>query len=179
MRLDGTDLTYQWRPFARRRFAAKGGAVHLTETALVCEGEVYKVSFFGTEGLLRGAVSERTTVTVPYSRIDRARVRRWPAGRVFGAVLLATPLALGALVLATEGASEAAGAFIAFAIIFGPPAGYLLWRVRPGYVVRFRGRDGTRRAVQFRIRRKAVRAAFAAKMEVYRRAAAQAVGGTP
>src|SRR5262245_52597348 len=94
--------------FARRRLRLIGRAntIQLLETALVIEGLEQTIGLFLIDLLFRGALSEWTTVTVPYSRIVRFKYsRQWLARIVFG-VLVGGPvafLAVGAAFAAAQG----------------------------------------------------------------------------
>lgn len=137
------------------RFVGRQSNVQLTETALVCEGALLKVGLLGLEVYFRGAVSEWSAVTIPYSRIDDARQVSWPWPRI---------VALVCVVLCIP---TLWGPFIAL---------YLVWRLRGHYRVRFRDKAGVGRAVRFRIRDKTLRAEFDRKLQAYRRAAAEVLG---
>lgn len=137
------------------RFVGRQSNVQLTETALVCEGALLKVGLLGLEVYFRGAMSEWSAVTIPFSRIDEARQVNWPTPRIIAAlcVVLCIPTLYGP--------------FIAL---------YLVWRLRGHYRVQYRDKAGVERAVRFRIRDKKIRAEFDRKLQVYRRAAAQVLG---
>src|SRR5262245_36202943 len=89
MRLDSRQFRFvvPFVSYPRRkvvRFGGRRGSIQIQETALVVEGELLRFTFIiGLEWLFRRALSEWTTVTVPYSRIDSVRLSRlWPL-RVF------------------------------------------------------------------------------------------------
>ena len=82
MRLDARQVRFvpsflpTWRTRTLRLGGRRGG-LHLQEPALVLEGELLRFRLvFGIEWLFRQALSEWTTVTVPYSRIVTVR-RTW------------------------------------------------------------------------------------------------------
>jgi hypothetical protein len=72
------------------RLIGKHNSIQLLETALVVEGNRLKLHYFGLERFMGAAMSEWTTITVPYSRIVAAKLQRF----------LVVRLVLGALVLA-------------------------------------------------------------------------------
>ena len=85
MRLDDRHIRFIrpfWPKIGQRLVPLGGrrGSVHLQETALVVEGDLLRFRFLlGIEWLFRQALSEWTSVTVPYARIERVRRSRlWP-----------------------------------------------------------------------------------------------------
>ncbi len=152
------------------RLVGKENNVQLLETALVVEGNLLKVGLLGLERLFRAALAEWTTVTVPYSRVERARLVRWPTFRVFGATLLAVPPLVVPFDLAN-------GVLLATFLV--PLGLVLVWRSKPQYEVRFRTRDGRRRKFRFRIADRRLARAFDARLKRYLAAAATLTGGRP
>jgi hypothetical protein len=186
MKLDPRDVRFvgvlPW--FGRRglRFVGRGNSVQLLETALVIEGSQKTIGLFLVDLLFQQALSEWTTITVPYSRVESCRFSRmWVAKFVFLA-----PIALfgvlpcvgltAANALIGSGLSAAETAMAAL-----PGFGFLLLAIY--VVVRFLGArhylvfrraDGQRVLTCFRIRKRALRAAFDDRLVANRRAA----GGT-
>lgn len=174
MRLDPKLVRYV-TPFVRLtgrspRFVGRENNVQLTETALVFEGDILKLSLLGFEILFRRALSEWSAVTVPYSRIDKARYSNWSVARIIAAVVLVLYVLLSVALFLTEPYHQA----VTLLIIYAVPtviAGYVLIRARGRYTVRYRGKDGRRRAILFRIKSKAVAREFDRRLQQYRAAA--------
>ena len=156
MRLDPAGVRYIPPVFDFRlvggglRFVGKQNNIQLTETALVCEGRLLKVTLLGLEVYFREALSEWSSVTIPFSRIDDARQVRWPWPRIVAAVCVV----------------------LCIPTLWGPfLALYLVWRLRGHYRVRFRDRTGTTRTLRFRIKDRAAREAFDRRLSAFRAAA--------
>lgn len=157
----------------RLRFVGPRNAVQLQETALVIEGDLLRFHYLGFERLFAGAVSEWTTVTIPYSRITRVRYRRKLVLRlaillpVLGlAGLIATGILTGA-----PSAVEVVTALAALAL----PVGVLVWLVwkglGPTYMIQFRAKNGTLTEITLRVKSRALRAEFGDALDRYRDAA--------
>ena len=133
-------------PFARKR-----STIHLQETAMVLEGDLLQFQYLGIERFFARAVSEYSTVTVPYSRLMKVKYRRKWVYR--GLVLLIA----GFLTLLT-------------ALIW--LVTYLILRlIPPVYSVVYRNPDGAKRRFSFRIKSRAVRKEFDAALAKYRESA--------
>lgn len=171
MRLDGRNVRFV-TPFilieGRRkkyiRLGRRRGNLHLQETALVVEGELLRFHYFGIELFFRRALSEWTTVTVPYSRIEARRPSRWKAI----ALALAVVAWVAFLGFVAEDAGDWAGGGMCGLAWFLPVL-YLLWRGRVRHTVTFRGKDGKQRVLMFKVRPKAVRQQFLATLEAHRK----------
>lgn len=152
------------------RFVGRENNIQLTETALVFEGNLLKLSLFGMELLFRRALAEWTAVTVPYSRIEKAKLTRWPAVRVVALVVvllcLLFVLAVG-LLQSVDPAAGAAGLVLVPAVV----AGYALVRTRGRFVIRYRTKDGRRLTVLFHIKSKPAAREFDRRLQQYRAAA--------
>lgn len=157
----------------RLRFAGRRNAVQLQETALVIEGDLLRFHYLGFERLFAGAVSEWTTVTMPYSRITRVRYK----SNLFVRLLILVPaLGLAGLMAVgiLNGAPSAVEILTALAAL-ALPVGVLWWLVwrglGPTYVVQFRAKDDTLTEVTLRVRSRALRKEFDAALAGYRDAA--------
>jgi hypothetical protein len=169
-----------WPSIRRRkvRLGGRRGSLHLQETALVAEGEILRFYYFNLELLFRRAVSEWTTITVPYSRIVSVRYYRRLVLRAVSVVVLLAALAESAWLM-SWGVLEAAVATLMLTVILALLLGYLNARVRPAYGVVFRGKDGRPRLLAFAIRSKRLRKSFADTLAAHRAAAAQFRAPTP
>jgi hypothetical protein len=171
-------LRSEWLTFSGRR-----NTVHLQETALVVEGDLLLFKFLGLERFFARAMSEYTTVTVPYSRLVAVKPRRKVVLRTL--VRLAAAGALVMLALATLDAvwkQSATAAFVAYGllaalVVLG--AWFVLRHLRPSFTIRFRARDGKQQAFVFAVRSVPLWRTFAAALKTYRDAAAAFPGGTP
>ena len=153
------------------RFTGRRNSVHLQETALVAEGEMLLFRCLGLERLFGRALSARTTVTVPYSRLVAVRYR---AGWGLRLSILAGLAVFLALTLGAPWDDPTGMEWVADALILVPVAilGVFVWRgIRPAYAVRFRAKDGRRTRLHFTVRSRAVRRQFDAALAEYRRAA--------
>src|SRR5258708_7938205 len=88
MKLDAKDVRFVGvLPWFRRRglrFVGRGNTIQLLETALVIEGNQKTIGLILIDLLFQQALSEWTTVTVPYSRVESCRFSRmWLAKLVF------------------------------------------------------------------------------------------------
>jgi hypothetical protein len=158
------------------RLVGKENNIQLLETALVVEGGLLKVGLLGLERLFRAALTEWTTVTVPYARIDKARLIRWPLLRLVGGFLLLVVVGLVG-VGAIYGGGQGEAAFLTFAVGLTAGGGVLLWWAKPQYEVRFRAKDGRRRKLRFRIADRRLARQFDDRLRLYRTAAAKLAGG--
>lgn len=146
------------------RLGPRRGSLHLQETALVVEGELLRFYYFGVEMFFRRALSEWTTVTVPYSRIEVRRRSHWKA--------IALALAVVAWVTFLGFVANDAGDWgggIACGLTWLVPILFLLWRGRSRQTVAFRGKDGKLRVLMFKLRPKAVRTQFFTALEAHRK----------
>jgi hypothetical protein len=181
MKIDGKALVFRtptaWPGRRRLRFLRKGNSVHLLETALVVEGYQQRFGFPVLDCLFRQALSEWTTVTIPYSRIlDYAyRARFW--WRAVGVPLLWLPV----LALALNGLFDprhtvenrigvltfTTGLAVAMAVI----TYFLLTEaLAPRNVLVYQQADGQRAILVFSIRSKPRQEAFRRQLEVNREA---------
>jgi hypothetical protein len=162
------------------RFVGRRNTVQLQETALVVEGDLLLFPCLGLERLFGRALSARTTVTVPYSRLLTVRYRR---RRILRLTILAGLLGFLALTLGDPWDDRTGMEWVAGGLLLVPVvllAAVVWWGIRPAYAVRFRAKDGRRTRLHFAIRSRALRAAFDAALAGYREAArayARAGGG--
>ena len=151
------------------RFVRGPKTVQLQETALVVEANAMKVGLLGLEALFRGALMEWTSVTVPYSRITRAKFTRLPAMRLLG--VMALPLWVVAVFLARLSSFDAAVEVGLWGVIPVVVGAYVFARVSPRFVLDFRAKSGRRTRLLFHITDKKLRAAFVARLAEYRESA--------
>jgi hypothetical protein len=162
------------------RFVGRRNTIDLQETALVVEGDLLLFPCLGLERLFGRALSARTAVTVPYSRLAAVRYR---PRRILRLAILALVAGFLALTLQAPWDDPSGMEWAADALILVPAAilaALVWWGIRPTYVIRFRTKDGRRTRLQFAIRSWAVRRQFDAALAGYREAArayARAEGG--
>jgi hypothetical protein len=148
-------------------------SLHLQEPAMVLEGELLRFRLiFGIEWLFRRALSEWTTITVPYSRIMRVRRSRTWLTSIILILAICVVLAGPALfILGDVGvfALVAMGAAPPLAIVFG----YILVRLRSTITVVYRSKGGKRTQVTFWVRKRATRRTFLDTLAAHRAAAVQ------
>src|SRR5262245_28662505 len=137
------------------------------------EGELIRFGYIGLERLVPRALAEWTTVTVPYGRIVRVKYYRRTVLRVLvvlAFVLSLLALAVGFALSPKPSAGEALTA-LPLVILLGLLAGILFRAFPRCHALVFRRKDGKNSRVVFRIRRHAVREAFAARLAEYRSSA--------
>jgi hypothetical protein len=170
--------------FTRRRvqFVGRANTLQLLETALVVEGYRQRLFLPVVDFLFRQALSEWTTVTVPYSRIVRHRYNRKILMRLlvlailWGPLLLVTAAFTAAMVEKGPGPdSWDVGYFLCmFSLLSLVLSLYLCLRVlAPRNHLWFRQADGSRALLVFRIPARQRQAAFVAQLKQYRDTAAQ------
>jgi hypothetical protein len=180
VKIDGKGLVFRtptaWPGRRRLRFLRKGNTVHLLETALVVEGYQQRFGFPVLDYLFRQALSEWTTVTIPYSRIldYQFRTRFW--WRAVGVPLLWLPVLLlllsavyidhtpGNLAGLVLGATGLAGALAVITYFL------LTEMLAPRNTLIYQQADGKRAILSFSIRSKPKQAAFTRQLEVNREA---------
>lgn len=153
------------------RFVGREKTVHLQETALVIEGNLLKVSLLGLERLFRRALAEWTSLTVPYSRIDRIRLVRLPTLRLISLIYLILFPLFCLLVLLGKGGIG--GALTGFALGFFPGVlfAYIFFRMKPRTVIDFRTKGGQRTRLVLEILGKKRRRKFVEQLKEYRTSA--------
>lgn len=153
------------------RFIGKENSIHLLETALAVEGNLLKVGLMGLEVLFRRALAEWSSVTIPYSRIEKARFGLSPLVRVALLVVAGLPWLVGAALLAVN--VDTAVLTLICAPIVTVPALYVMLRIRARYTIVFRAKNGRRTRLTFRIASAPLRAEFERRLNDYRRSAAR------
>jgi hypothetical protein len=176
MKLDAKQVRFRQSMFAglsrsALTFAARRTSIHLQETAMVLEGELVQFHFFGLERFFARAVSEYSTVTVPYSRLSKVKYnRRWLIrGLIYLIAGFGCLLTYAAQFNNARG--DLTGAFVLTGMIGSLIAlvTYLaLQAVPPTYRVTYRNPDGAKRTFAFVVRKKAVRKRFDAELAKYR-----------
>lgn len=151
------------------RFVGRENTVHLLETALTVEGNLLKVGLMGLEILFRRALAEWSSLTVPYSRIEKARFLRFPVLRVAALVVAVLPFPVAAALLAVN--KEAALISLVCSPVVTVPALYSAIRIPARYVIVFRAKSGRRKRLMFRITSAPLRQEFDRRLNEYRRAA--------
>jgi hypothetical protein len=190
MKLEARQVRFQvastW--FARhrqRRFVGNRNTLQLLETALVIEG--YRMRFFFPllDSFFRQALSEWTTITVPYSRIVRFKHSTRLLLRIvvtsvswfpFGLLLVLVFLAAGQEGWAkiSAGASYVFGVFAVLALLLTV---YCQFRLAPRNYLWYREADGRPTLLVFRIRSRPLQQAFERQLEGYRQAARERGAG--
>jgi hypothetical protein len=160
-----------WPTRRRVILHGRGNTMHLLETALVIEGYRQRLFFPVVDRFLRLALSEWTTVTVPYSRIVRFTHERRLVARglallgVWAPVTPALVLTAGELLTAPQAAGEEIPALLAMFLGALVLSGLLLYLLRPRNSLVYRQADGKRALVVFRIASRKRQKAFAALLE--------------
>jgi len=135
-------------------FVGRRNTIHLQETALVIEGDLLRFHLPVIDRFVRRVFCEWTMVTVPYSRIVRSRYCRYLEVKVLWWLLVA---GVGALLLAFGGQFWGVVKVVLVLCVLGLPLHFVL---RPRHVLAFRGADGKRRLVCFRIKSRERRQKF-------------------
>jgi hypothetical protein len=167
-----------WPTGRRPRFVGKANTLQLLETALVVEGHRQRLFMPVVDSFFLQALSEWTTITVPYSRILSFRRSRRLVLRVLVTLLFWAPAVLlaGSGVLSGEGsgASLLAGGLIALLVL---PLNFLVvFRLlAPRNELVFRQADGRRSRLAFTIRSAKRQKAFAEQLAAYRKSALEQV----
>jgi hypothetical protein len=80
MKLDAKDVKFvgiiPWVDRRSMRFVGRGNSIQLLETALVIEGNQKTIGLIVVDLLFQQALSEWTTVTIPYSRVEGLQFKR-------------------------------------------------------------------------------------------------------
>jgi hypothetical protein len=181
MKIDAAHLRFAppFLPSLRRKrpgFIGRRNTIQLLETALVIEGYQKRLGMPVVDLFFQQVLSERTMLTIPYSRIVRFRYsRRW-GWRILWTIVCWLPL-LFPLALLTGYSPDREGAVaLAIPLLF---AGvvltlYVNLRVLRGHnLLLFRQADGRQALVRFRIRPRKLQQAFQKLLESNRKAAAE------
>lgn len=148
------------------RMVGKQNTVALLETSLVFEGNVLKIGVLGMELLFRAALAEWTSVTVPYSRIVKAKYVRFPVARLFALLLAIAVVAIGALALSQSPEAVVPVAFVGGGLLV--LCLYMIVRIPPRFVLSFRSKAGRKTVLQFRVLDADLRRRFQDKLAEYR-----------
>lgn len=150
----------------------------MLDTALVIEGNLKTLGLHVVDMLFRQALSEWTTVTIPYSRIVRCSHARnlFKTIAFFSLILLPFVIALVSAALAVDnvGAAEigillVAGAVVAIPLGFLMVLLYYLFDIGPRTTLTFRRPDNRVLQVNFRIRPRALQRTFLQRLEANRK----------
>jgi hypothetical protein len=155
------------------RFVGRENTVQLSETALVVEGNLLKVGLLGIELLFRRALAEWSSVTIPYSRVTRARLVRFPLLRLMALLLFCVcgVCTLLATAGALHGTDPNAPIWAVVFLVLSLGSGYVVARIPPRFVITFRSRDGRRTVLMFQVTSRPLRREFDRKLAEYREAA--------
>lgn len=168
---------------AHRTLRLVGGnnSIVLRDTAMVIEGNLKRFSFPVVDLFFNRVLSERTTITVPYSRIEEFTYRAMLGRRIVLTVLFWIPcvlVALPTLVLLVRWRPDAID-WLYLCTLLGLLALvltlYVHWRLAGRHSLVFRCADGGSTVVSFRIRSRKRREAFADFLERNRETVAQTV----
>jgi hypothetical protein len=154
MKFGPRDLRFTYPVWASFRgvvvFIGRRNTLHLQETALVIEGDLLRFQLPIIDWFVRRVFCEWTMLTVPYSRIVRHRYCRYRTVKVLWWLFVAAVAGLMGLAVAQGPPKEYAALAMLLLALF--VMGLLLhWVFRPRHVLTFRGADGRRRLVCFRI----------------------------
>ena len=182
MKLEAKNVTFlpvlPW--FGRRsaHFVGRGNTIQLVETALVIEGNRKTFGLPIIDLLFQQALSEWTTITIPYSRVESCRhTTLWKAKIAF---LSCVALFVVLPCFATMGLSLTSGLNADDLVVMALPlfgvallTVYVLVRfLGSRHHLVFRRPNGRRVKTSFRIRKRALREAFDQRLAANRRAAA-------
>lgn len=153
------------------KLGGRRGGIQLQETAMVVEGELLCFTFIvGLEWLFRRALSQWTTVTVPYSRIESVRVTRlWPL-RMLTLSLFAIWLAAVSFLLWKD--EDVVAPVLVSGAVFLMVLLYVNFRVRRSVRILFRGKERLKMLV-FVVRKKFLRQQFLDTLNRHRQAVDQ------
>ena len=163
------------------RFVGRSNTIQLLETAMVIEGQRQTLSYVVIDFLFQQALSEWTTVTIPYSRIVRCRwSTRWIARGLF-LTLVVLPAAVALAITAPEMLRTPDALSLSMPLLLLGLvllSAYLLMRILPAqYDLVYRRPNGHPARTRFRIKSRARRREFEQRLESYRQAAAQRTTG--
>lgn len=164
-------------PWRRQlQFIGKQNSIQLLETAMVIEGSLKRLSFPFTDWLFEGILSERTTVTIPYSRIERFRLTRLLIRRILASGLFSLAGFAGfiGMVGAYQQFSLSKEVVLLGLLLLASGLGVfhvnrILWP--PRYHLLFRPLEGRSILIRFTVRSRQLRETFGAELEANRRAA--------
>lgn len=153
------------------RFFGKEKSVHLRETAFVIEGQALKVSFPIVDMFVRSALSDTTSLTIPYQRMRSARLIRWPFSRLLFLILLLLVPVVIIWFNVTVPFNPASADMLTFVYILAFVVGllslYLVFRIKPRYEIVFRDKNHIRRQLNLRIKNKVLSKQFDVEITRY------------
>jgi hypothetical protein len=176
MRLEGRQIKFR-PPFLTAgrtnviRLGGSRGSLQLQETALVAEGELIRFRYFGLEWLFRRALSEWTTVTVPYARITTVRYPRFRVLALLGMLTIAVLVGVSVTAYLVADDRWAVMSEVWPVLLVAAVLASLLLFIRPFCRVSFRGKDGRSRVLDFVVRAKRLRKPFLDTLAAHRTAA--------
>lgn len=153
------------------RFAGKEKTIHLRETAFVVEGGMLKVSFLGLELFFRRAITEYTSLTIPYQRMQETKQIRWPLPRlIFLVLMFLLPVTAVFLFIGVPTHPSYITAMIIGYLVcgFGTALSvYALIRIRARYEIVYLDKHNKRCRLLFRISSKPILAQFEQTLKQY------------
>lgn len=181
MKLAGKDVTFHtalpWPTRRQLRFLRKGNSVQLLETALIVEGNLQRFSMPVIDRFFRRALSEWTTITIPYSRILKYRYTSRSVLGFLVALVFWAPFVLGLVGYFAEGGRGQVSMVVSFALL-GMLGSFLVYvAVKSRNYLVFRQADGKRALLVFHVRSKARQKAFREQLTANQAASQQRVGG--
>lgn len=165
------------QPGAIPRFVGKEKNVQLRETAFVIEGNILKVSFLGLDSFFQRAVTENTSLTIPYQRMQETRLVRWPLSRIIFLILSFVLPSLGCLFYFVIPFNSDLSGLMTFIFVFCIASTmvslYSIARIRPRHQIVYLDKQNKRRSLLFRISSKPLRTQFDQQLLLYLTAARQ------
>ncbi len=177
MKLAGKELVFRLPQMRRSgrwlRFLRRGNTIQLLETAVVVEGYQQRFTMPVIDAFFRRALSEWTTVTIPYSRILDYRYRSRRVIRWVLTIAVWLPALLFTFALADNVAKGRAEGVVGSAIVLAMSAGlaavlslyFFLESCAPRNTLTFRKADGKRASLLFSIRSRPRQKAFRTLLE--------------
>jgi hypothetical protein len=190
MKLAGKELVFRLPQMRRSgrwlRFLRRGNTIQLLETAVVVEGYQQRFTMPVIDAFFRRALSEWTTVTIPYSRILEYRFRSRRVIRWVLTIAVWLPALLMAMSVLDnfekgrpEGFKNTAIGVAMFGALAAVLSLYFFFEgCTPRNTLTFRKADGKRASLLFSIRAKGRQKAFQTLLEGNLKAVGPA-GGAP
>ena len=180
MKIDGKQV------HIRPRFCGKRHSAQLTEPALVLQGEIRKLSFPIVDMLFVRALSEWTTMTIPYSRLIKLRhgrrLWRWLGVFLGGCVAGLAGMALAVSSSATGLWAVVVGVVLLATGIVAAPIGLVVLLadgLQPQIRLTYQDARGKKSQLELWIRNRATRKEFFTQLEANWRTAATYVERAP
>lgn len=155
------------------RFSGRRNTLQLQETALVMEGELVRFGYIGLERLIARALSEWSTITVPYGRIVRFRFlrRRILRSLIVLGFLLVLLFCVFVALSAPNPSMEETFFLLPVAALLALLAWVIVRAFAPCHALVYRTKDGKTSRVTFRIKNRKTREEFVALLAEYRSSA--------